>query len=141
MQNEPNFVVTQINAKVPFTLDVVFESESFIDREKSLAGEFYTEMLQWHQTRFNQRFDKTFNLKEKGFVFFFVLIKKKINVLLLRYSGKEIKFAQAALSNMIGGIGYFYGTSRVQSYYTKEPVPYWKAALYTAVPSRLVITK
>lgn len=37
---------------------------------------------------------------------------------------------------MIGGIGYFYGSSRVQSIYTKEPVPYWKAPLYTAVPSR-----
>lgn len=48
----------------------------------------------------------------------------------------ETKFAQAALSNMLGGIGYFYGSSRVQSAYTKEPVPYWKAPLYTAVPSR-----
>lgn len=37
---------------------------------------------------------------------------------------------------MIGSIGYFYGTSRVQSAYTKEPVPYWRAPLYTSVPSR-----
>lgn len=53
-----------------------------------------------------------------------------------RYGVREINFAQAALSNMLGGIGYFYGSSRVQSTYTKEPVPYWKAPLYTAVPSR-----
>lgn len=52
------------------------------------------------------------------------------------YGVNETTFAQAALSNMLGGIGYFYGSSRVQSEYTKEPVPYWKAPLYTAVPSR-----
>lgn len=40
---------------------------------------------------------------------------------------------------MLGGIGYFYGSSRVQSAYTKEPVPYWKAPLYTAVPSRYIV--
>lgn len=47
-----------------------------------------------------------------------------------------MKFAQACFSNLVGGVGYFYGASRVQSEYTKEPVPYWKAPLYTAVPSR-----
>jgi mannosyl-oligosaccharide glucosidase len=47
-----------------------------------------------------------------------------------------VSFAQAALSNMIGGVGYFFGTSKVQSFYTKEPVHYWRAPLYTAVPSR-----
>lgn len=45
-------------------------------------------------------------------------------------------FAQAALSNMVGGIGYFYGASSVQSIYTSEPVNYWRAPLFTAVPSR-----
>ena len=42
----------------------------------------------------------------------------------------------AALSNLVGGIGYFHGASKVQSVYNKEPVPYWTASLYTAVPSR-----
>lgn len=85
-----------------------------------LSGNVYTEALKWHQSRFNQRFEKTFKLQENG------------------YGPKEISFAQAALSNMIGGIGYFYGSSRVQSYYTKDPVPYWKGALYTGVPSRYI---
>lgn len=60
--------------------------------------------------------------------------------LFFRYSPAEVSFAQAALSNMVGGIGYFYGTSRVKSEYTKEPVPYWRAPLYTAVPSRYVLS-
>lgn len=37
---------------------------------------------------------------------------------------------------MLGGIGYFYGSSSVQSIYTDLPVDYWKAPLFTAVPSR-----
>lgn len=57
-------------------------------------------------------------------------------VKIFRFETDSIKFAQAALSNLIGGIGYFYGASKVQSLYTTEPVNYWKAPLYTAVPSR-----
>ncbi|OXA38572.1 Mannosyl-oligosaccharide glucosidase GCS1, partial [Folsomia candida] len=41
-----------------------------------------------------------------------------------------------ALSNLIGGIGYFHGHSKVQSPYNSAPVPYWTSSLYTAVPSR-----
>jgi len=37
---------------------------------------------------------------------------------------------------LIGGIGYFSGVSRVQSIYNENPVSYWPATLYTAVPSR-----
>ena len=48
------------------------------------------------QTEFNRRFEDTFGLRQRG------------------YDDKAIKFAQAAMSNMIGGIGYFYGHSLVQ---------------------------
>lgn len=44
--------------------------------------------------------------------------------------------AQSALSNMLGGIGFFSGRSIVQSINNKEPVLYWPANLYTSVPSR-----
>ncbi|CAG9768795.1 unnamed protein product [Ceutorhynchus assimilis] len=114
----PNLVATQITAKLPFTLDVVFESKSVVNRNDKLVGDSYTKALNWHKTRFNQRFEDTFALKHKGF------------------TENQIRFAQAALSNMVGGIGYFYGSSLVQSFYTEEPVRYWKSPLYTAVPSR-----
>ncbi|MCL4137492.1 UNVERIFIED_CONTAM: hypothetical protein GTU68_046079 [Idotea baltica] len=37
---------------------------------------------------------------------------------------------------MVGGIGYFFGASEVQGESNREPVPYWKTALYSGVPSR-----
>ena len=52
------------------------------------------------------------------------------------YSDDHINFAKAALSNMIGGIGHFYGHSYVQSDYQSKPVANMDAHLLTAVPSR-----
>lgn len=83
------------------------------------TGAAYTEALALKKRDFDRRFEETFQLQgSKG------------------YGAEEIRFAKAAFSNLLGGIGYFYGSSRVQSKYTKEPVPYWRAPLYTAVPSR-----
>ena len=44
---------------------------------------------------------------------------------------QKIQFAQAAMSNMIGGIGYFYGHSMVQSSYQESPIKYWDGPLFT----------
>lgn len=121
---EPNFVAIMVTVQAPFTLDISYRSlHGLTPKEvrtlpEATIGQEYTELLTAKRDEFNKRFEKTFRLKEKG------------------YSTAEIAFAQAALSNMIGGIGYFHGSSRVQSVYTKDPVPYWKASLYTAVPSR-----
>lgn len=52
------------------------------------------------------------------------------------YSKDQISFAQSALSNMVGGIGHFYGKSLVMSEEMERPVEYWPAHLLTAVPSR-----
>ncbi|XP_072385583.1 uncharacterized protein GCS1 [Diabrotica undecimpunctata] len=113
---DPNLVAIQLTGKVPFTIDISYESG--FNTQESLNGNAYTEVLETYRSKFLEKFEKTFKLKQKG------------------YQPREIKFAQAALSNMIGGIGYFYGSSRVQSDYIKEPVYYWRAPLYTAVPSR-----
>ena len=116
---EPNFVVHQVTGKLPFQLEVVFESNSYQDRDETLRGEAYDALLQKHRNDFKKRFESKFHLKEKG------------------YSDEDIEFATAAMSNLIGGIGYFHGSSKVQSTHNEEPpVPYWNAALYTAVPSR-----
>lgn len=121
---EPNFVATMVTVKTPFTLDVSYRSLHGLTPKDMRTmpgppiGKEYTEVLNEKRTEFNNRFERTFHLKEKG------------------YTQAEVDFAQGALSNMIGGIGYFHGSSRVQSTYTKEPVPYWKSSLYSSVPSR-----
>ncbi|XP_061397950.1 mannosyl-oligosaccharide glucosidase [Musca vetustissima] len=119
---DPNFIAIQITAEVDFTLDITYQSTSGFSVGETIpkppTGRDYTDSLQSHIAAFDKRFEDTFHLKAKGF------------------SNEEIKFAKYALSNMLGGIGYFYGSSKVQSVYTTNPVPYWKSALYTAVPSR-----
>ncbi|KAJ9596409.1 hypothetical protein L9F63_012572 [Diploptera punctata] len=117
-RSEPNFIATQITGKIPFEIDMVFESGSNMDRSSTLMGNKYTDELKERRNEFNIKFENVFKLSSKG------------------YKNDEILFAKAVLSNLVGGIGYFYGASRVESAYTRGPVPYWKAPLYTAVPSR-----
>ncbi|XP_053998124.1 uncharacterized protein LOC128886897 [Hylaeus anthracinus] len=114
----PNFIVTQITGKIPFEIEVSYESGSFINRIDKLTGKSYDRTLEKQRKLFDTKFEEIFKLRSKG------------------YTEDDIAFAKMALSNMLGSIGYFYGNSQVQSQYTKGPVPYWKAPLYTAVPSR-----
>ncbi|KFM56880.1 hypothetical protein X975_00693, partial [Stegodyphus mimosarum] len=113
-----NFFVYQVTFIPPFEMEVYFESASFTDRPWKLIGSFYNSELDRHMKNFEERFENIFQLRSKN------------------YSSEDIRAAWAALSNMIGGIGYFYGSSLVQSIHNKEPVNYWNAPLYTAVPSR-----
>lgn len=122
--NQPNFIANMITGIPPFSIDIAYKSTNGISlAELKLAPHppikhEYTTALNEKLTEFSRTFDEKYRLREKG------------------YNENDINFAQAAISNMIGGIGYFYGASRVQSSYTKDPVPYWKAPLYTGVPSR-----
>lgn len=122
--HQPNFIATLITGRPPFSIDISYRSTSgfSVSELETRPGppikERYTEKLEARRNQFTKTFEETFKLKEKG------------------YSESEIRFAESALSNMLGGIGYFYGSSRVQSLHTKDPVPYWKAPLYTGVPSR-----
>lgn len=117
-ERDANFVAFQLTGELPFQIEVVFESDSSSHRHNMLMGETFTQELQKYSDQFDADFDEKFPLNKKGF------------------SVAEVEFAKAALSNMVGGIGYFYGSSKVQGPANKEPVPYWKAPLYSAVPSR-----
>ncbi|CAH0394013.1 unnamed protein product [Bemisia tabaci] len=119
LENKPNFIVSQITARVPFSFEVIYESLSADSvRTDSLSQEVYTNTLENHKKNFFTKFENKFKLSKKGF------------------TDEEMLFAEAAFSNLLGGVSYFYGASKVQSKYTANPVPYWKAPLYTAVPSR-----
>ena len=113
-----NIVVYQVTLTPPYIMDVVFESGSNVDRKEEVSGSKLTKVVQKFSDDFNQKFEDKFALADKG------------------YSPSDVAFAKATMSNMIGGIGYFHGQSLVKSKYNSEPVPYWEAPLYTAVPSR-----
>ena len=77
------------------SLDVVFNPSS-MGKNNPLTGDEFSRVLLEKQNLFNENFEKTFGLKKLGF------------------NQSQIDFAQAAMSNMIGGIGYFYGHSKVR---------------------------
>merc|ERR1719312_1963534 len=103
---KPNLIVLQLSGTVPFSIDIAFE------------GDRFSQILSDREDNFDLKFEQLFQLSNKG------------------HNDSAIHFAQSAMSNMIGGIGYFYGSSIVKSKYNSMPVPYWEAPLYTAVPSR-----
>ena len=65
-------------------------------KNNPLTGDEFSRVLLEKQNLFNENFEKTFRLQKLGF------------------NQSQIDFAQAAMSNMIGGIGYFYGHSKVR---------------------------
>ncbi|XP_053258221.1 mannosyl-oligosaccharide glucosidase isoform X1 [Podarcis raffonei] len=111
-------LVHQVTVSLPCRLEVLFESGSAGDRAGRLAGEALSQELGRHTAAFERRFEEAFGLARKGF------------------SPPEQSFARAALSNMLGGMGYFHGRSLVQSPHADLPQPYPEAPLFTAVPSR-----
>lgn len=115
---KPNFIVKQVTVKFPFQMEVLFESGSLSKETPALEGREFYKVLKQYTKEFDENFEETFGLESKGF------------------KSNETAVAKAALSNMLGGVGYFYGQSVVRSRYNREPVLYWKSALMTAVPSR-----
>jgi mannosyl-oligosaccharide glucosidase len=121
-----NTIVYQVSGFVPFEFQLIFESESLLKESKEkygkepkeLNGPEFDAALARAYGNFQKKFDTVFGLRDR------------------KASGPEVMMAQAALSNLIGGIGFFTGQSIVQSMFAKEPVLYWKSNLYTAVPSR-----
>ena len=117
--NAPNLIVYQLHLRFPFQLDFIFKSTT-TERKNPvpLTGHEFDQQLAKHKADFDKKFEETFQLKQKGF------------------NSSYISFAHAALSNLIGGIGYFYGESLISSKDAHQTMMYFPAPLYTAVPSR-----
>jgi len=111
-------IVFQVTVNMPYQMEVAFESGSVTGRKEPLLGEALQSEISKHRHAFETRFEDVFSLAERGF------------------NATQITFARAVLSNMLGSIGYFYGSSSVRSRHASEPIDYWPAGLYTAVPSR-----
>ncbi|KDP35806.1 hypothetical protein JCGZ_10442 [Jatropha curcas] len=125
----PNILVFQISASIPFKADVAFVSGSGVrnsrikERVDSLTGNSMTSQLQEKQSEFDAKFRRCFDVSGK-------------------LESESVIVGKAAVANMLGGIGYFYGQSKIS--YPKNSnheghnnfIAYWPAELYTAVPSR-----
>jgi mannosyl-oligosaccharide glucosidase len=67
-----------------------------------MAAQALSAGLQASSTLYSSRFDTTFQLASKGF------------------PPAQVEFAKALTSNMMGGLGYFYGPSIVDRYFRHE---------------------
>lgn len=91
-EEDANLCIIQSIYKGEFELDVIYEVE---DSTSKLERETISELIQNRSDAFSTKFSRVFKLETKGF------------------SNSEIEFAEAALSNLLGGVGYFYGDSIV----------------------------
>ncbi|PKA57738.1 Mannosyl-oligosaccharide glucosidase GCS1 [Apostasia shenzhenica] len=125
----PNVVVFQLSSKLPSTLDIAFVSRTDLEnsgikgRINELTGLMLTNQLNEKQKDFHDKYSR--------------YVKR------MAEDDPETTFVgKAAIGNLLGGIGYFYGESKVAipNSFSKlsggKFLHYWPAALYTAVPSR-----
>ncbi|KAI9025132.1 glycoside hydrolase [Phycomyces nitens] len=122
-----NFYTFQKVFSGEFQFDVLFRSQSSPNK---ITSDLLTTELVQREKAFDGRFQETFRLHEKGF------------------SDEHVGFAQYLLSNMLGGIGYFYGSSVVdrshppledEENFSDEPIRAELTdprSLFTATPSR-----
>ncbi|CAL8462054.1 g1585 [Coccomyxa elongata] len=162
MEDAPNLALFQLTAELPLSVDFVFTgslpkgqgafegvakavsdmwrsigalrrtisycvpqlplskpTEALPQRVAALSGSALTQLLKEREADFDAHFTKTFGAFAPG-----------------SPKGTEV-VAKAALSNTLGGIGYFFGASEVRlADQGDRIVRSWRAALFTAVPSR-----
>uniref|UniRef100_A0A6N2N7T6 Mannosyl-oligosaccharide glucosidase n=1 Tax=Salix viminalis TaxID=40686 RepID=A0A6N2N7T6_SALVM len=128
-EDSPNILVFQISASIPFKADIAFVSGTKVkmskvkERVSRLTGASLTSLLQDKQTEFDVKFERRFNVADK-------------------LEPESTIVGKAAIANMLGGIGYFYGQSKISIPENSSLrvhdnfISYWPAELYTAVPSR-----
>ncbi|KAG2320782.1 hypothetical protein Bca52824_013995 [Brassica carinata] len=123
--------VFQISTTTQSTIDIAFvsgirgETSDVEQRIGTLTGSPLSTLLEEKHIAFDAKFKECFHLSEK-------------------VDSETLMVGKAAIGNMLGGIGYFYGQSKIQAP-TSTPqqaksedkfLLYWPAELYTAVPSR-----
>ncbi|KAM3185418.1 hypothetical protein ACTXT7_006431, partial [Hymenolepis weldensis] len=107
-------------------LEVEFVSQASTSSDAiSLTGKEFDVAFSRYSKAFHENFAKKFPHDPKAF------------------SDKQVEMSKISLSNMLGGIGYFYGTSLITSPLinnrkSTEPMSmeYFPASLFTATPSR-----
>ncbi len=115
--------------KAPFSIDTTFISTQELSEKdvesvsRDLRPAHISSMIRQKENIFNARFEEVFGLSAKGI------------------PAEEIQFAKVALSNVLGGLGYFHGSSIAKAD-RENPSSARGAAfldpvsLFTATPSR-----
>ncbi|CAH8257364.1 unnamed protein product [Arabidopsis lyrata] len=126
-EDSSNIYIFQISGRLPFTIDIPFvsgikgESSNVEKRLTSLTGSPLSDLLKKKRKEFDTKFEKCFNLSEK-------------------HDSETLGVGKTAIANMLGGIGYFYGQSKIHVPKSTQNrnnfLLYWPTELYTAVPSR-----
>ncbi|KAE9418888.1 hypothetical protein Angca_008231, partial [Angiostrongylus cantonensis] len=113
--NEGRFAALQLNIHTETEIEIAFSTS----RAEAKTGPKFQKELAKRESDFNSRFERSFHLEGK-------------NYLLV-----ELQMAKVALSNMLGGIGYWYGYNRVGHWGDASvTTPYGPHELLSAVPSR-----
>ncbi|VDM60913.1 unnamed protein product [Angiostrongylus costaricensis] len=110
--NEGRFAAVQLNIHTETEIEIAFS------RAEAKTGPKFQKELVKRELDFDSRFERIFHLEGKN------------------YSPVELQMAKVALSNMLGGIGYWYGYNRVQKGGASVTTPYGPHELFSAVPSR-----
>ncbi|WFD35622.1 mannosyl-oligosaccharide glucosidase [Malassezia cuniculi] len=128
------FAAFQRNVEGNFSFDVFYEAHSTPGGSR-LSGAALGPALEGHKAEYERRFESTFGLHQR------------------EYSEKQAQDARELTAQIVGGIGYYYGTSLVDRRYTsehddvlhgaQEPSPEYAPArgLLTATPSRSVFPR
>ncbi|CAN8304148.1 unnamed protein product [Cochlearia groenlandica] len=130
-EESSNIYVFQISTMTQSTIDIAFvsgineETSNMDTRVMSLTGSPLSSLLVEKHRAFDAKFNECFNLPGK-------------------LDSESLMVGKAVIGNMLGGIGYFYGQSKIRVPLTKSVdgfLLYWPAELYTAVPSRPVFPR
>ncbi|KAG2438869.1 hypothetical protein HYH02_010667 [Chlamydomonas schloesseri] len=138
----------QVTCVIPSTVDFAFTSTSgdlsdYSERLEGLVGPGLDAPLAAAERAFDQRFDRVFGagisraLQPQPQQAPDAAAAPADAAAAAADAAATVETAKAALSNLLGSMGYFYGSSLVRTGPPgSEPAPYWPAPLFTAVPSR-----
>ena len=120
----PNFATVQVSGIPPFSFEVVFlHGEFWPSRYEALVGNNLDVLLKNRGQKFRDSFAQRWLNKTKR-----------------TFSDAELSALFYALSNLLGGIGYFYGASMVRVTEKNGDAPSvqesFDTELFTSVPSR-----
>ncbi|EFO24790.2 mannosyl oligosaccharide glucosidase [Loa loa] len=117
--NEPRLIVLQLNILSNSSTEISFS----VGEKKAIRGDDFSKLLEQRTKEFNDKFEAVYGLSAKGYPDFYQ------------------ELGRVALSNMLGTIGYAYGSNRVQSSYSSKQSLYGPHSLLSTCPSRSVFPR